>query len=74
MGRKIHVVLMQTIRSHRHFRIHGPEHPSMVPAVILTALRNSGNTVSNEQIVAAIRRDQTIEGGNVLFSVPEVPQ
>jgi len=61
------VVLMQTIRSHPHFRIHGPEHHSLVPAVILTALRNSGDDISDEQILTGIQRGQTIAGGACAF-------
>jgi hypothetical protein len=61
------VALMQTIRSHAHFGIHGPEHHSMVPAVILTALRNSGQLIADEQIVTAIERGQTIGGGSCAF-------
>ena len=60
-------VLMQAIRSHSRFRIHGPEHHFMVPAVILAALRNSGNSVSDEQIMTAIQRGQTIAGGACAF-------
>jgi uncharacterized radical SAM superfamily Fe-S cluster-containing enzyme len=61
------VALMQTIRSHSHFRIHGPEHHSLVPAVILTALRNSGNSVTDEQIITAIQRGQMVAGGSCAF-------
>lgn len=59
--------LMQTIRSHPHFRMHGPEHHSMVPAVILTAMRNSGYFISDEQIITGIERGQTIAGGACAF-------
>lgn len=55
--------LMQTIRAHPRFPIHGPEHHSLVPAVILTGLRNSGQPVTDEQILTAIQRGQTISGG-----------
>lgn len=61
------VVLMQTIRSHPHFRMHGPEHHAMVPAVILTALRNRGCFVTHEQFTTAIQRGQTIGGGSCAF-------
>jgi len=59
--------LMQTIRSHHLFRMHGPEHHSMVPAVILTALRNSGYPVINEEIQTAIERGKTVSGGACAF-------
>jgi len=61
------VVLMQSVRSHPQFRIHGPEHHSLVPAVILTALRNAGNDITDDQIVTAIERGQTIAGGACAF-------
>jgi hypothetical protein len=61
------VVLMQTIRSHPQFRIHGPEHHALVPAVLLTALRNSGSPVTDEQIGIAIQRGQRIPGGACAF-------
>jgi hypothetical protein len=59
--------LMQTIRSHPHFGLHGPEHHSLVPAVILTALRNSGDDISDDRILTAIQRGQTIAGGACAF-------
>jgi MoaA/NifB/PqqE/SkfB family radical SAM enzyme/SAM-dependent methyltransferase len=61
------VALMQLIRSHPRFRIHGPEHHSLVPAVILTALRNAGNDITDEQIITGIQRGQTIAGGACAF-------
>lgn len=61
------VSLMQTIRSHPRFRIHGPEHHSLVPAVILAALRNAGNDITDEQIITGIQRGQTIAGGACAF-------
>jgi MoaA/NifB/PqqE/SkfB family radical SAM enzyme/ubiquinone/menaquinone biosynthesis C-methylase UbiE len=59
--------LMQTIRSHPHFGQHGPEHHSLVPAVILTALRNSGDEISDDRILTGIQRGQTIVGGACAF-------
>jgi hypothetical protein len=61
------VELMQTIRSHPLFRIHGPEHHSMVPAVILTALRNSGHPILDEEINTAIERGKIVGGGSCPF-------
>ena len=57
------VSLMQTIRSHPKFPIHGPEHHALLPAVILTALRNTGNEITDKQIITAIQRGQTVAGG-----------
>jgi MoaA/NifB/PqqE/SkfB family radical SAM enzyme/ubiquinone/menaquinone biosynthesis C-methylase UbiE len=57
------VTLMQIIRSHPKFPVHGPEHHALLPAVILTALRNSGDDITEEQIITAIQRGQTVAGG-----------
>ncbi len=59
--------LMQAIRRHPGFRTHGPEHHFMVPAVILTALRNSGFSLTYEEFSTAIQRGQTIGGGSCAF-------
>lgn len=61
------VELMQTIRSHPLFGMHGPEHHSMVPAVILAALKNSGYRISDDDINLAIDRGKTICGGSCAF-------
>ncbi len=61
------VALMQTIRSHPHFPLHGPEHHPLVPAVLLTALRNFGHPVTDGQILTAVQRGQTICGGSCAF-------
>jgi MoaA/NifB/PqqE/SkfB family radical SAM enzyme/ubiquinone/menaquinone biosynthesis C-methylase UbiE len=59
--------LMQSIRSHPHFRMHGPEHHSLVPAVVLIALRNAGYDITDEQVTTGIERGQTIAGGACAF-------
>lgn len=59
--------LMQSIRSHPHFNIHGPEHHALVPAVILTALRNSTYEITQDQFDSAVQRGQTIAGGACAF-------
>lgn len=61
------VAIMQAIRSHPGFHMHGPEHHALIPAVILAALRNNGHTVPDDWIVAAIRRGQAIQGGACAF-------
>jgi MoaA/NifB/PqqE/SkfB family radical SAM enzyme/ubiquinone/menaquinone biosynthesis C-methylase UbiE len=61
------VAIMDTIRSHPCFRIHGPEHHAMLPAVILAALRNNGNEITDEQILTAIKRGQAVPGGSCAF-------
>lgn len=61
------VALMQAIRSHPRFPVHGPEHHSLVPAVILSALRNAGDTITDTQILTGVQRGQTISGGACAF-------
>ncbi|NLA75631.1 MAG: hypothetical protein GX846_09220 [Deltaproteobacteria bacterium] len=61
------IELMNTIRSYPLFRVHGPEHHSMVPAVILTALKNSGLEITDDDINTAIERGNTICGGACAF-------
>jgi len=61
------VALMQIIRSHPRFGMHGPEHHALVPAVILAALRNHGHTVPEGRIITAIQRGQSIPGGACAF-------
>jgi len=61
------VALMQVIRSHPRFPVNGPEHHAMVPAVILAALRNCGQSITDQQIITAIQRGQTIIGGSCAF-------
>ena len=55
--------IMQRIRSHPRFKMHGPEHHAMVPAVILAALRNAGVPVTDEQLRSVVQRGATVPGG-----------
>ena len=55
--------LLLTIRSHPSVPMHGPEHHAMIPGVILTALRNSGGRVDDEDILAGIDRGAKVPGG-----------
>jgi MoaA/NifB/PqqE/SkfB family radical SAM enzyme/ubiquinone/menaquinone biosynthesis C-methylase UbiE len=61
------IALFNRIRSHPAVPLHGPEHHSLVPAVILTAYRNLGGDVGNGDIEAAINRGKTIAGGACSF-------
>ncbi len=61
------LALLETIRSHPQLPMHGPEHHAMVPAVILTAMRNGGENISDEQIESGIERGRTIAGGACAF-------
>jgi len=59
--------IMNTIRSHPYFPVHGPEHHAMLPAVVLAALRNSGHGITDRQILTAIQRGQAMPGGSCAF-------
>ena len=61
------IALMKKIRSHASFPVHGPEHHSMVPAIILAAYRNTGGRVTDDRIVMGIERGTTIAGGACAF-------
>ncbi len=61
------ISLLRTIRSYPSFPVHGPEHHSLVPAVILAAYRNSGGRVSDEQLLSGIDRGSAVPGGACAF-------
>jgi hypothetical protein len=55
--------------SHPSFKFHGPEHHSLVPAAVLTAMKNrkisrpDGSPITTEVILEGIRRGAKIPGG-----------
>ncbi len=59
--------LMRQIRSHPSFPVHGPEHHSLVPAVIVTAYCNTAGKQKNEMVKTAVERGRTIAGGACAF-------
>jgi SAM-dependent methyltransferase len=61
------VSIMKKIRSSPAFPVHGPEHHSLVPAVILAAYRNSGGGLSDDRLLAGIDRGSTVPGGSCAF-------
>ncbi|MHC4519954.1 MAG: DUF5714 domain-containing protein, partial [Planctomycetota bacterium] len=61
------IALMEKIRNHPAFPLHGPEHHSMVPAIILTAYRNVTGKVADEQILMGMERGGTYAGGGCAF-------
>lgn len=61
------IEMMEKIREHPSMRIHGPEHHSMVPAIMVSVYKNSGGKVTNEDIDTAVERGQTIAGGSCAF-------
>jgi hypothetical protein len=61
------IALMKRIRSHVSFPVHGPEHHSMVPAIILTAYKNMGGSLTDDEILSGIERGSSIAGGSCAF-------
>lgn len=55
--------LFKQIRSHPSIPKHGPEHHAMVPAIIVTAYKNSGGEVSENALQTALSRGSGIIGG-----------
>ncbi|MBS3761688.1 MAG: methyltransferase domain-containing protein [Planctomycetes bacterium] len=61
------IVLFKKIRRHSALPVHGPEHHSLVPAVIVTAFRNAGGRIDDGDIRTAVERGATIAGGACAF-------
>ncbi len=57
------LALMQAIRNHRRFPVHGPEHHAMVPAILVATYRNLGGNVTDEHILTALERGSKVPGG-----------
>ncbi len=58
------IALLDRIRRHRAVPIHGPEHHSLVPGIVVAAYRNAGGPVGEAEIERAIRRGATVTGGS----------
>ena len=57
------IKLLETIRSHPSFSLHGPEHHALVAGVILSGYRNSGGSISDDKIIKGITRASKVPGG-----------
>lgn len=55
--------LFYQIREHPSIPKHGPEHHSMVPAIILTTYRNLGGILPQNALKTALNRGSSISGG-----------
>ncbi len=55
--------LLNQLRSHPLFPLHGPDHHFSVPGVILACYRNSGGSITDEDIITAIDRGKSVPGG-----------
>jgi len=55
--------LFKQIREHPSIPKHGPEHHAMVPAIIVTAYKNSGGKVHENALKIALSRGASVMGG-----------
>ena len=60
--------ILARLRKHPAIPVHGPEHHALMPAIIVTAYRNSGGEIENDLISTAIRRGNQIIGGSCAFT------
>lgn len=55
--------LFYLIRAHPSIPRHGPEHHSMVPAIIITTYRNLGGILPKDALKIALHRGSSVQGG-----------
>lgn len=55
--------ILETVMSHPSVPMHGPEHHSMIPAIIVAAVKNSGHPVPDDAVEKAIERGSKVPGG-----------
>jgi hypothetical protein len=55
--------IIEQVMGHPSVPMHGPEHHAIVPAAIITAVRNAGYTVPDGAIEKAIERASKVPGG-----------
>jgi 7,8-dihydro-6-hydroxymethylpterin dimethyltransferase len=61
------LALMRHIRTHPNLPMHGPEHHSLVPGVILATYRNLGGRVTPGMLDAGLQRGGRVMGGACAF-------
>ncbi len=59
--------LMNQLRRHPSFPLHGPEHHFAVPGVITAVYRNLGGDIQESDITTAIDRGRGVPGGVCAF-------
>jgi MoaA/NifB/PqqE/SkfB family radical SAM enzyme/ubiquinone/menaquinone biosynthesis C-methylase UbiE len=59
--------LINQLRSHPSFPLHGPEHHFAVPGVITAVYRNLGGDITDKDIITAIDRGRSVPGGVCAF-------
>lgn len=55
--------IFESVLTHPSVPMHGPEHHAILPAVIITAVRNVGYTIPDSAIELAITRGSKVPGG-----------
>jgi hypothetical protein len=55
--------ILEKVMSHPSVPMHGPEHHAMVPAIIVTAVKNAGYAVPEGAVEKAIERGSKVPGG-----------
>ena len=55
--------ILEKVMSHPSVPMHGPEHHAIVPAVIITAVKNAGYPVPDGAVEKAIERGSKVPGG-----------
>jgi hypothetical protein len=55
--------ILEKVMSHPSVPMHGPEHHAMVPAIIVTAVKNAGYPVPEGAIEKALERGSKVPGG-----------
>ena len=55
--------MLELLMNHPGVAMHGPEHHSIVPAVIITAVKNSGYPLRDDALDQAVNRGSRVPGG-----------
>jgi hypothetical protein len=55
--------ILEKVMSHPSVNMHGPEHHGMVPAIIVTAVKNAGYPVPEGAMEKALERGSKVPGG-----------
>jgi hypothetical protein len=59
--------LLKEIRAQDTFPVHGPEHHSLIPGIILATFKNLGGNITDKEIVMGIERGALVPGGSCAF-------
>jgi len=57
------IEILEKVMAHPAVPMHGPEHHAMVPAIIVTAVKNAGYPVPEGAVEKAIERGSKVPGG-----------